>query len=441
MARRFYNWARTEHCTPASFERPNTEDELIEIVREARNANRQVKVIGARHSWSDIAMPCRPGESSSVLVSLDAMQALLEVDPDGARVRVQAGIRLHRLNDALAERGLALSIVGSVVEQSLAGVISTGTHGSSLVHGNMPSFVVGLRVITGTGEVLEIDEHDPLLAAARVGLGGLGIITQVSVRVEPAFRLRETTQTLSFEDALANMQTLARSAEYVKLWWLPHTEQVLVFRCDRTQELGAPSKLLERFLGWVDRVVINKFVFPLMLGLGRLLPRLIPPSNRLVTRTYLDRAPRIGRADHILSLAMPPRHRETEYAVPLEHAAEALRQTRALIEASGVRVNFITELRFVKADDAWMSPANGRDSCQLGAYMANAPGLADYFASFEAAMRQLDGRPHWGKEFQATPEDIQHMYPQAQAFAAKLREHDPDGMFHGRLLARVFPRD
>jgi FAD/FMN-containing dehydrogenase len=349
---------------------------------------------------------------------------------------VQAGIRLHRLNELLAERGLALSIVGSVVEQSLAGVLSTGTHGSSLVHGNIPSFVVGLRVITGTGELLEIDEHNPLLAAVRVGLGGLGIITQVTVRVEPAFRLRETTQTLSFEAALASLPTLARSAEYVKLWWLPHTDAVLVFRCDRTDEPGDPSKLLD----WIDRVIINKFVFPVMLGLGRVLPRLIPPSNRLVARTYLERAPRLGRADRILSLAMPPRHRETEYAVPLEHAAEALRQTRALIVALGVRVNFITELRFVKGDDAWMSPANGRDSCQLGAYMATAPGLAEYFAGFEAAMRALDGRPHWGKEFSATPEAIQQMYPQAKAFAAKLIELDPDGVFHGRLLARVFPR-
>jgi FAD/FMN-containing dehydrogenase len=232
------------------------------------------------------------------------------------------------------------------------------------------------------------------------------------------------------------MPTLARSAEYVKLWWLPHTDDVLVFRCERTEEVGQASKLL----AWIDRIIINKFVFPLMLGLGRVIPRLIPPSNRLVARTYLDRAPRIGRGDQILSLAMPPRHRETEYAIPLEHAAEALRQTRALIEASGVRVNFITELRFVKGDDAWMSPASGRDSCQLGAYMATAPGLADYFAGFEAAMRLLDGRPHWGKEFQASPQDIQRMYPQAKAFAAKLREFDPDRVFHGRLLARLFPR-
>ncbi|PRQ08737.1 D-arabinono-1,4-lactone oxidase [Enhygromyxa salina] len=433
MTRRFYNWARTEHCTPASFQRPSSEEELVAIIREARRANKQIKVIGARHSWSDIAMPC---VADCVLVSLDNMQALLEVDPARGRVRAQAGIRLHRLNDELATRGLALSIVGSVVEQSLAGVVSTGTHGSSLVHGNIPSFVVGLRVITGTGEVLDIAEHDPLLPAARVGLGGLGIITQVSVRVEPRFQLRETTQTVSFAAALANMQALARSAEYVKLWWLPHTDTVMVFRCERTEAAGEPSKLL----AWIDRIIINKLVFPLVLGLGRVIPRLIPPSNRLVARTYLDRAPRVGRADRILSLAMPPRHRETEYAVPLEHAAEALRQTRALIERSGVRVNFITELRFVKGDDAWMSPASGRDSCQLGAYMAAAPGLAGYFEAFEAAMRALDGRPHWGKEFRATPEDIVRMYPKAEAFAAKLRELDPDGVFHGRLLTRVFPR-
>ena len=430
MPRRVFNWSRTQHCTPIAVAEPDSESELLELVREARATGRTVKVMGARHSWSDIAM------SEGVLISLDRMQRVLEVDPEGLRVTVEAGIRLNRLNEELAARGLALPILGSVTEQSLAGVMSTGTHGSSLVHGNIPSHALALRLITGRSEILELDADHPLLPAARVGLGALGIITQVTLRVDRAFSLCETSEVIEFDEAVERLDELARSAEYVKLWWLPHTRGVIVFRCDRTRELGQVS----RFGRWLDEWVINKLVFRFVLFLGRLAPRIIPAANRLVARTYLEPRRVVGRSDHVLSLAMPPRHRETEYAVPVSHSGEALRRTRALIEELGVRVNFITELRFVRGDEGWLSPASGRDSCQLGAYMAQAEGIERYFRGFEERMRELGGRPHWGKEFHATPDELREMYPQLNAFVAAVREHDPDGVFRNRFLDRVMPR-
>ena len=427
MPSRVYNWARNHHCTPTRVAGPASEAELIALVRDARARGGRVKVVGARHSWSDIAM------GDDTLVHLDGMQKLVEVDADAGRVRVEAGIRLWRLNDALAERGLALPIVGSVVEQSIAGVVSTGTHGSSLVHGNLSSLVVGMRLVTGAGEVLVLDEDHPLLPAARVGLGALGIITELTLKVVSAFRLRETTEVMSFAAALESIDAIARSAEYVKLWWLPHTDVALVFRCDRCDGPGRVSPVYR----WIDTNIVNQLVFPAILRFGRRVPATIPAANRLVARTYLDRKPAIDRSDKVLSLAMPPRHRETEYAVALADAGAALRANREQIEASGVRVNFITELRFVRADDAWLSPAGGRDSAQLGAYMAEAPGLDRYFGEFEAAMRELDGRPHWGKEFHASPAQLRAAYPRLDEFAAVADELDPDRVLRGRFLERV----
>ena len=426
---RIWNWSRTEHCDPSRIELPGNEAAVVAVVAEARASGLGIRVVGARHSWSDIAM------TDGLLVSLDRMQEVLELDAAAGTVRVQAGIRLHRLSDALDALGFALPIVGSVVEQSLAGVLSTGTHGSSLTHGNMPSFVVALRLVTGTGDVLVLDEGHALLPAARVGLGALGIITEVTLRVVPAFRLCETTETMAFDAAVADIDVIARSAEFVKLWWLPHTDAVVVFRTDRTDQAGAVSSLAR----WVDRVVVNKVAFTVLLLLGRLLPFLIAPVNRLVAKTYLKPRRTIGRSDRVLSLAMPPRHRETEYSVPVERTAEAILATRALIEA-GLAVNFIVEVRFVRGDDGWMSPASGRDSCQLGAYMADAPGIQDYFDGFAAAMKQLDGRPHWGKELTCTPDEIRGMYPHADDWVKAVQEHDPDGVFANRFVARLFPR-
>src|SRR5262249_49402295 len=146
------------------------------------------------------------------------------------RVTIAAGTRIRELVAALAERGLALPIVGSIAAQAIAGAIATGTHGSSLVHGNLSSLVEGVRLIDGRGSPIEIGAHDPRLDGARVHLGALGVLTRITLRVEPAFRLAETIEALPLDGACARAAELARSAEYVKIWWLPHTPRAFVFR-------------------------------------------------------------------------------------------------------------------------------------------------------------------------------------------------------------------
>ncbi|MCO4763851.1 MAG: FAD-binding protein [Myxococcales bacterium] len=428
MSQSIANWSRTHHCTPARLERPRSEDTIIALVKNAADNGDTIRVIGALHSWSDCAM------SDGIVVSLDDMQQVLEVDRDGLRVRVQAGIRLARLNEELAAVGLALPIVGSVVEQSIAGVMSTGTHGSSLTHGNIPSAVVGMRLVTGKGDVLVLDEDHELLPAARVALGALGVITEVTLSVQPAFRLCETTETIPFDDAVRDMEAIARSAEYVKLWWLPHTDAVIVFRSERTTEPGRISPVVR----WIDEHIVNQLLFATVLWLGRWFNGLIAPLNRLVARTYLKPRRVVGRSDKVMSLAMPPRHREMEYSVPMTKAGEALRQTRALIGSHNLRVNFITEVRFVRGDDAWLSPATARDSCQLGAYMAESEGIERYFGAFQGAMKALGGRPHWGKEFQANVAELSGQYPEFERFVALARRLDPKQIFRNRFVARLF---
>lgn len=419
---RVANWSRTERCAPLRVLRPRDEDEVVALVRGARDAGVRVKAVGALHSWSAAAM------TDGWLVSLDALDRVLEVE--GTRVTVQAGIRLKILCEELATRGLSLSIVGSVLEQSLAGAIATGTHGSSVRHGNLASAVEGLVLVTGTGERLALDADDPRLAGARVSLGGLGIVTQVTLRVEEAFRVVETTESRLVDAVEASLPELAGSAEYLKVWWLPHTDRAVVFSTERTDEVGAVSPLGRALDEWV----VNRGLFALLLMLVRFLPGLVPAVNRLVARTYL--APRrvVGPMHRVLSLAMPPRHREVEWAVPLERAGDALAATRSLIERQGARVNFIVEVRFVRGDDAWLSPAHGGDVCQIGAYMAEGPGIEEYFDGFARAMESLGGRPHWGKELRAGRDDLLRWYPRAADWLALREELDPDRLFVGRFL-------
>lgn len=434
MAKRVSNWGRNHSCQPARVERPTSEAEVVAAVQRAAVEQLTIKCVGAAHSWSDAAM------TDGVLLSLDAMQGFLELDEARGLARVQAGIRLHQLNEALAERGFALPILGSMAEQSLAGATATGTHGSSLVHGNLSSLIRGMRLVTGRGDVVVLATGDPRLDAARVGLGALGIVTELTIAVQPAFRLCEQTEAIPLAQALGELPGIARSAEYVKLWWLPHTDAVIVFRYERTD---APSTF-SPFARWLDEHVVNRWLFALLLGLGRLLPALVPRFNKLVAATYLKPRRTVGRSDRMLTLAMPPVHRETEASVPLRHAAEALRRAAALIDEQGLKVNFVTEVRFVKADDGWMSPAGGRDSCQLGAYMAQAPGVDAWLQGFQDAVADLDARPHWGKELsrsagRLTAEQVAAAYPRSPEFWALVREWDPDRRFVNAFVERIRP--
>lgn len=401
---------------------------MAALVKAAADAGRRVKVVGAGHSWSAIAM------TDGELVSLDDMQDLLAVDRERMTVTVQAGMRLWRLNDALAEQGLALPILGSVAAQSVAGVVSTGTHGSSLRWGNLSTLVTRMRLVDGQGRVHVLGEVDPSLDGARVGLGALGVITEVTLRVVEAFGLEEHTRVLGLDEALASMLEVARDEEFVKWFWLPHTGRVAEFRYRRVDQPDPPA----RFARWVDEKIVNGLAFPAVLALGGSVAAAIPLINRAVRVAYFRAGTRSGRSDHMFNLAMPPVHRETEWSVPLEEGPEAAGGIARLIEERGLRVNFIQELRLVRADSGWLSPAHGRDSCHVGAYVGYGRDAEQFITGSCELMQQRGARPHWGKEMDVGRDYLARVYPQLEQFLELRRALDPTGTFDNAFLRRSF---
>ncbi len=420
-------WSRHRASLPAERAAPASEAEVAEMVARAAAARRHVKVVGAGHSFSDI------GLTDGLLMTLDRMRSVVHIDPAAGLVTVQAGIRLSDLIEALAPNGLALSILGSITAQSIAGAISTGTHGSSLRHGSISSFVVGMRLVTANGEVLSLDQADERLAAARVGLGALGVITQVTLRCEPLFTLAEDARRLPIDRLIADLNTIAQSAEYVKIWWLPSLPFANVYRYTRTDASPTTSAVRR----WAEEAIVNRYVFTALLAVSRPRPWLIRPINAVVGNAYLRPSRLVGRSDRVLTVAMPPVHREMEYGVEMAQGSEALHRVRALIARERLRVNFVMEVRFVKGEDAWMSPAYGRDSCQIGAYMGEGADLEAYFTGFERIMQEYGGRPHWGKEHNITPEQVRAVFPMAGRFLALRRQLDPGGTFENGCLRRA----
>ncbi|MDG1479585.1 MAG: D-arabinono-1,4-lactone oxidase [Myxococcota bacterium] len=419
------NWARNIASQPTRILAPSSEDELVAMV--ADSAPSRIRLVGGDHSWSDIAA------TDAVRITLDGMHRILSVD--GERVTVEAGVRIHALSAALHARGLALSNLGSIGEQSIAGAISTATHGSGRGHGVLSTQVIGLRLLTMDGRILALSAqaHPALFDAARVGLGCLGIITAVTLQCVPAFRLTERMVPLSVDAAAACIPELVAAGEYVKLWWLPGTDRVLVFTASRTDAPAAPRPVKE----WLDAVVINPLIFTLVLRLGGRFPWLISTLSSMVAAIYFRPDVRTDHSHRILHIPMPPRHLESEYAIPVERAGEALLRLRALIAANKLGVNFVQELRFVAADDLPLSPANGRDSCYVGAYTAAPKDAGRYFAAFEALMAELGGRPHWGKLFERAPAQLAAAYPDWSSFCALRTELDPDGRLVNPFISRV----
>jgi L-gulonolactone oxidase len=299
--------------------------------------------------------------------------------------------------------------------------------------GNLSSLVCAARLVTGTGDVLELAEGDPRLNGVRLGRGALGIRTALTLRCERQFQLREVVTPMPFGQVVDALPELARSSEYVKIWWLPPSETAHVFRYERTEARGKRYAMSR----WIDTHVVNRVVFPGLLGLGRRVPRAVGPINALTSRVYLRPRTRTGRAADMLTLAMPPRHRELEYGVPLARASAALERVRAQIERLRVGVNFIQELRFVPKDSTWLSPAYGRDSCQVGVYMANAPGINQLFTSCEHALQELEGRPHFGKEHRASPATLRARFPRFDDFLALRAELDPRGVLRNAFVDRA----
>jgi L-gulonolactone oxidase len=369
------------------------------------------------------------------MMRLSELDQVVSIDHATKEIVVGAGISLRDLSEVLHRHGLAMPILGSVDAQSLAGAIATGTHGSSLTHGNLASLVRGMRLVDGRGEVVCLEPGDPRLDGARVHLGALGVVTQVRLKVTEAFQLEETRRCMPFDEAVARLPELASEHTFVKLWWLPHTDRVWVVTMEKTQKPGARSPLAHA----VDQA-LNTWLFDGLLRLGSQVPSAVPAINRLVSTLHFTEGTRVARSDHLFTLPMPPKHRETELAFPVAHAPEAMRWVRSWIAEHDARIGFIVEMRFVKGDEGWLSPAHGQDVCQLGVYAAWGADVDAYFSDYRAAGQMWGARPHWGKELDVTPDDVARWYPRASDFWELARTLDPEGVFRNELLDRIVPR-
>jgi L-gulono-1,4-lactone dehydrogenase len=423
------NWAGDQRCLPARRASPGCTEELAEAIAEARDAGLRVRVAGAGHSFSDIAV------TDGLMVGMERMTRVLDVDSASRLVRVEAGITIRELSAVLAGHGLAMENLGDIDVQSIAGAISTATHGTGARLRNISSQVAELKLVLADGSTLVCSEllEPEVLRAARVGLGALGAIAEVTLRCEPAFSLQGVDAPAPLADVLDDFEQRALANDHFEFFVFPHAAKALTRTNNRTE---MPPRPRSRLSAYVNDVLLTNHVFGLVCRTGRRFPGLIPRLNRLVT-ALAGSSTRIDRSFEIFASPRLVRFTEMEYALPRERTPEAVRAVMELIPREGFAVPFPIEVRTVAPDDAMLSTAAGRDSGFVAVHMFEGMAWQPYFRAVAAIMDDLGGRPHWGKRHFQTAEGLQRLYPDWDAFQAVRARLDPEGVFANEWTDRV----
>ena len=423
------NWAGNEGCVPDRIERPRSTDEVAAIVARARREQRRVKVIGAGHSFTPAAM------TSGVLISLERLAAVRHMDRERQRVTVDAGMSLRALGEQLASVGLAMPNLGDINVQSVAGAISTATHGTGREWGNLATTVVGIELVDGNGDVVTCDQttNADLLRVARVGIGALGVVTGVTIQCVPAFNLHAHETIEQVDDVLADFDAFTRSADHAEFYWMPGGRRCQVKRNDRTDE---PVRPQSRLAYTRDKYLAENLAFGFGCRVGRRFPSLAPTIAKVVEAAASERD-LIDRSDRVFASPRHVRFVEMEYGVPLEHLAEAFDRVRRVTRTLSFPVLFPIEVRVSAADDIPLSTGYGRESGWVAVHQYRGAPYQAYFQGVEAIMHDYTGRPHWGKLHFQTAATLRDRYPEWDAFADTRARLDPAGVFRNDYLDRV----
>ena len=418
------NWAGDQTCAPAVVERPSSAAEVVAALERAAAAGRRVRAVGSGHSFTGAAL------TDGTLLALHRMDRVVAVETATGLVRAQAGITLRALAEQLARHGLALENLGDIDAQTLGGALATATHGTGATLANLSASVLALQLITAGGEVREVVDP-PLLRAARVSVGALGIVTEVTLRCVPAFTLRGVDAPAPLADVLSSLEERVGAHRHFELYVFPHADVALTRTNDVVHERPRPRG---RARAWARDVLLANHALHAVCLAGRAVPGAIPALNRFATRAA-GSSVRVDRSDRIFCSPRRVRFTEMEYALPRSAAAEALEAIKA--QAERHPVNFPIEVRFAAPDDALLSPAHGRASAYIAVHAFRGMPWEAYFRAVEAIADAHGGRPHWGKRHFQTAATLAPRYPGWDDFQAARRALDPRGLFANAYTDRV----
>lgn len=414
------NWSGRYQWNPQQIAYPASVEEIRTVVQRAVESGRQIRTIGSGHSFNPLWV------TEDILVSLDKYQGLVSVDKEKQTAVVKGGTKLHLLGELLFEHGLAMENMGDIDAQSIAGTISTGTHGTGLDFGTISTQVIGLRWINGRGEIVECSPQKggELFKAAQVSLGTMGIITEVTLQCVPAYRLELRSRKEQLRDVLNTLSQRHRDNRNFEFYWFPHTElawtKTANIAHDQPDKVNVVNYLTEYFL--------ENYAFKVLCESARFFPGL----NKSVAKISAASIPDVRKVYHshkVYATQRLVRFHEMEYNIPLEAHEAVFKEITATIRKHNFNVHFPIENRVVKADDVYLSPAYERDSAYIACHVYHKKDCKPYFTALEAIFLAHGGRPHWGKMHSLEAAQLAERYPMFERFQQHRAEQDPEGVF------------
>ena len=432
MSTNFKNWSTAVQFTPAQIQYPGSEEELAALLKKCAANKWTPRVVGAGHSFTPLV------STNGVLISLDKLSGLIAADKENLTAEVFAGTRLKELGQILYAEGMAMENLGDIDVQSVAGAVSTGTHGTGINFGTIATQIIGLTLVTAKGDIISCSETEnrEIFKAAQISLGVIGIITRIKLRLLPSYKLKYISAKAKLDDVLAKLEDYKQNTRNFEFYWFPFTQTVQTKEMNITDE--APKK---GGLGkWFNDIFLENGVFWILSKISRF----IPGTSKTVSKIAawgVSAGTNISWSHEVFATPRLVRFQEMEYNIPQENFSKAIKEIEKTIAERNFRVHFPIECRWVKADDIPLSPAYGRDSAYIAVHMYKGMPYKEYFEAMETILKKYGGRPHWGKMHTQTAVALSKSYPKWDEFHQVRKQLDPEGLFLNDYLKELFGED
>ncbi|AWE07404.1 FAD-linked oxidase [Lysinibacillus sp. 2017] len=426
------NWSESYLAYPSRFFAPHTVEEVCQIVKEQALLNRTIRVTGAAHSFSPVAMP------EQTALTLHHLRGLISIDKEAHTATFYAGTYLYEVGPILAEYGLALINMGDIQQQTLAGAISTGTHGTGITLGSFASMVTRWGIVTGEGDYLEHDRgEDALTEALHVSVGMLGILVKVTIQVIPLYSLAYTSERHDFHSEIQNFQQTIRENRNVEWFYFPGSNQIQVKKMKQVAPQQQPK--IQKIIDQAKNQALENGLFYVASELCKRKPSLSLAVSRIASNLVGGEA-RTGISYEIYPSPRNVKFVETEYAISIDQFEACMEEVHAMFLRKEFDVHFPIEVRTTAGEMGYLSPTQGLESTFLAFHMYKGMNESPYFNWIRNMMVKYDGRPHWGKMNNYDDQNIEQFYPNAAKFNEQRKQLDPYNVFLTTYFKNIFDK-
>lgn len=414
------NWSGFQQSHPEYIKRPEHLHQLQDIVMH----HDKVRVVGAGHSFTPLVA------TDQTLISLDDLSGVIHVDEAKSQSTLWSGTRLYDLGALLEPYNQALMNQGDIDQQSIAGAVSTGTHGTGIDLHCLSGYVEAFELLSATGELLTCsrEQNSEIFEAGRVSLGAFGVFTKITMQNRPRYKLKESIHLAPVEESIDAFLELKNKHRHIEFFIFPFTNRLIFKTLDETTDEINPRK---------ESKPSEDILLKWCCEISRRFPFITPYLQKLVG-IFVQPSCFVDWSSQIFATPRLTKFNEMEYQVPLEHGVACIKEVIATFKKHAINAFFPIEFRVVKADDIWLSPFYQQDCISISVHQYHKQDPYRVFDLIEPIFKKYQARPHWAKMHQLRHQDLKACYPKWDDFLALRQELDPSRKFLNPYLEQLF---